>query len=211
MAIVRLDDDLSYLKQELSRLATAQTTESTELTTETARVNKELKEHKLADEVLTKCIVILNQLCDLGASSLVQGESEPALIQRERQSSKVGSRFGQCKEASTLLKSASKGIKTLDEMTGGYLTDYTTLSKKINADAKSAGEARNTQLKSTKAARAQRASELATSNKDVKEAAKELVLIQTAKEELEHSCTHVETREEKMARRRRRLMPSRRP
>jgi len=201
MAIVRLDDDLSYLKQEIGRLANGQAAESKELTSETARVNKELKEHKLADEVITKCIVILNQLCDLGASSLIQGESEPALIQQQRQSSKVGSRFGQCKEASTLLKSASKGIKTLDEMTGGYLTEYTTLSKKINTDAKSAEEARNTQLKSTMAARAQRASELATSNKDVKEAAKELVLIQTAKQELEHSCTHVETREEKMARR----------
>lgn len=199
MAIVRLDDDLSYLKAEMDRLAKAQTGEKTKLTAETARVKKEIKEHKLADEVIVKCVLILSQLCDLkSASSLVQ-EDSPALIQR--QSSKVGSRFAQCSEASKLLQSASKGVKSLDTLTNGYLKEYTTLSEKITTDAKAAQDARDTELKSTKAARAQRASELATSTKDVKEAAKELVLIQTAKEELEHSCTHVETREEKMARR----------
>jgi len=199
MAIVRLDDDLSYLGQEISRLAAAQAAEKTELGTETTRVKKELKEHKLADEVIQKCILILNQLC--GLKSLLEDGSEPALIQEHRQSSKVGSRFSQCKEASKLLMDATKGVKTLDTLTNKYLGEYTTLSEQIGSDAKAAQEARDTELKSTKAARAQRASELATATKDVKEAAKELKLIQTAKEELEHSCNHVETREEKMARR----------
>merc|ERR1719316_646670 len=117
MAIVRLDDDLSYLKTEMERLAAAQTAEKQELKTETTRVNKELKEHKLADEVVTKCILILNQLCNLGGASLVEDGSEPALIQEHRQSTKVGSRFSQCKEASNLLKDATKGIKELDSRT----------------------------------------------------------------------------------------------
>lgn len=152
-----------------------------------------------SDEVIQKCILILNQLC--GLKALIEDGEETALIQEHRQSSKVGSRFAQCKEASKLLMDATKGVKSLDTLTNKYLAEYTTLSGKIASDAKAASEARDTELKSTKAARAQRASELATATKDVKEAAKELVLIQTAKAELEHSCTHVETREEKMARR----------
>jgi hypothetical protein len=206
MAIVRLDDDVKYLGEEMKRLSDAEAAETTELSTETTRVNKELSEHKLADEVVTKAVVILNQLCDLGggAASLLQqgsGASETSLIQQHRQGSKVGSRFSQCKEASDLLKSASKEIKALDTKTSAYLTAYTTLSGQITIDAKAAQGARDTELKSTNAARAQRASELATANKDAKEAGKELALIDTAKKELEHSCSHVETREEKMARR----------
>jgi len=99
------------------------------------------------------------------------------------------------------LKSASKEVKALDKITKEYLAGYTTLSGTISADAKAARDARDTELASTNSARAQRASELATANKDVKEAAKELLLIDDAKKELEHSCSHVETREEKMARR----------
>lgn len=201
MAIVRLDDDLAYLKEEMDRLATAQTTETGKLKAETTRVNKELKEHKLADEVIVKCVLILDQLCGLSSMLQEDGSEAPALIQRQRQGSKVGSRFSQCKEASNLLKSASKGVKALDTLTNTYLKEYTTLSGTISTDAKAAADARTTEFKSTKAARAQRASELATSNKDVKEATKELGLIQKAKAELEHSCNHVETREEKMARR----------
>jgi len=200
MAIVRLDDDLKYLGLEMKRLAAVQTNEAGELTTETARVGKEVKEHKLADEVITKTIVILTQLCDL-KSALVQQDSATSLLQSGRMHSKVGSRFSQCKEAAGLLTEASKGVKALDKMTKDYLTAYTTISTAINGDAKSAEDARNTELKSTKSARAQRASELATANKDIKEAQKELVLIDTSKKELEHSCSHVETREEKMARR----------
>jgi len=206
MAIVRLDDDVKYLGEEMKRLSDAQAAEKAELATETTRVNKELSEHKLADEVVTKAVVILNQLCDLGggAASLLQqgsGTTETSLIQQHRQASKVGSRFSQCKEASDLLKSASKELTTLDTKTKGYLTSYTSLSGKITSDAKAAQTARDTELKSTNAARAQRASELATANKDSKEAKKELTLIDDAKKELEHSCSHVETREEKMARR----------
>lgn len=201
MAIVRLDDDVKYLGQEMNRLGDAMDTEIKELAAETKRVDKESAEHKLADEVITKVIVILNQLCDLGAASasLLQQGSGTALIQKK--SSKVGSRFAQCKEASDLLKSASKETKALEKMTQDYLDAFTKLSNEISKDAKSAKDARDTELKSTNAARAQRASELASANKDVKEAEKELDLIDKAKDELEHSCSHVETREEKMARR----------
>jgi len=199
MAIVRLDDDLKYLGEEMQRLADATAAETKALAAETSRVGKEVKEHKLADEVITKAVVILNQLCDLGGAALLQEGQEASLIQRK--STKVGSRFGQCKEASNLLKSASKEVKALDKITKEYLAGYTTLSGTISADAKAARDARDTELASTNSARAQRASELATANKDVKEAAKELLLIDDAKKELEHSCSHVETREEKMARR----------
>jgi len=203
MAIVRLDDDLKYLESEIKRLADVKAGEEAELLAETNRVDKEIAEHKLADEVITKVIVILNQLCDLKAALLLQkgGGASTALVQQGVSAKKVGSRFNQCQEAADLLKSASKEVKALDALTQDYKKDYTTLSNSISGDAKSAGDARNTELKSTKAAAAQRASELATANKDVKEAEKELGLIDKAKNELEHSCSHVETREEKMARR----------
>jgi len=195
MAIVRLDDDLKYLGEEMQRLADVQAAEAKELVNENKRIGKEVAEHKLADEVITKAVVILNQLCDLKGASLLQTDSS------SRKSSKIGSRFGQCEEAAKLLKSASKEVKALDGATKTYQAAYKSLSEGISSGAKAAAEARNTELTSTKSARAQRASELATANKDVKEAAKELLLIDDAKKELEHSCSHVETREEKMARR----------
>lgn len=199
MAIVRLDDDLSYLKGEMDRLTKVQATEKQELANEKKRVGVELKEHKLANEVVTKVIVILNQLCSLDGAAMIQDGT--SLIQKQRQTSKVGSRFAQCKEAADLLKSGVKGLAELDKETKEYMDAYTKVSEKIASDAKDAYTSRDTEMKSTKSARAQRASELATASKDAKEAKKDLVLIQKAKQELEHSCNHVETREEKMARR----------
>jgi chromosome segregation ATPase len=195
MAIVRLDDDVKYLEEEKTRLSGAQEAEAKKLTEEVDRVNKELKEHNLASEVVAKSVEILTQLCDLG-SSFVQQSSES---ETQRQSG--GSRLSQCQEAANLLKDAASGVQTLDQATNQYLQKYTTMSNTIKDDAKSSFDARDSELKSTKAARAQRASELATANKDVKEAEKELKLIDDAKAELEHQCSHVETREEKMARR----------
>jgi len=202
MAIVRLDDDLKYLDSEMKRLADAQGAEKTGLKTETARVGKEFAEHKLSDEVITKVVVILTQLCDLkGASASLAQESSGFAALVQKHSSKVGSRFSQCKEASNLLKSASKNCKELDGITKTYLAAFKRLSGSISGAAKAAENARNTEKKSTNSARAQRASELATAQKDIKVAGKELKLIDDSKKQLEHSCSHVETREEKMARR----------
>mmetsp|Transcript_113710 Transcript_113710/g.178922 ORF Transcript_113710/g.178922 Transcript_113710/m.178922 type:complete len:690 (-) Transcript_113710:12-2081(-) len=195
IAIVRLDDDVKYLEGEMKRLAAAQDAEAEELSKETARVNKELKEHKVANEVVTKAVEILTQLCDLD-SSLIQTSDAHVL-----QSSSGGSRLSQCQEAANLLKDGASGLLSLDKVTKDYLQNYTSLANEIQNDAKSSSDARDSELKSTKAARAQRASELATANKDIKEAEKELKLIDDAKAELEHQCSHVETREEKMARR----------
>jgi|Transcript_65044 chromosome segregation ATPase len=203
MAIVRLDDDVKYLEDEIKRLADEEDAEEKALTKETTRVDKELKEHKVAGEVVAKSVEILTQLCDLD-SSLIQRSSEFGEVGNQRssgQSSSSGSRLSQCQEAANLLKDAASGLQALDKATNEYLEKYTDMSKSIKDDAKSSGDARDSELKSTKAARAQRASELATANKDIKEAQKELKLIDDAKAELEHQCSHVETREEKMARR----------
>jgi len=201
MAIVRLDDSVQYLDGEIKRLVTVQAEEKQKLTAETGRVDKELAEHSKVDKVVTKAILILNELCDLSSLAQQSNGGDASLVQVQRESSKLGSRFSQCKEASNLLKSASKQVKELDGLTKDYKGKYTTLSGKISSDAKGAQDSRNDELTATKSARAQRASELATANKDVKEAGKELKLIDDAKKELEHSCSHVETREEKMARR----------
>lgn len=195
IATVRLNDDLKYLSSEIKRLGDVQSTEAKELDAETTRVKKELADHKLADEVVTKAVVILTQLCDLDGSSLAQQANT------ENSKSKVGSRFSQCKEAANLLKSASKELKQLDTDTKNGLTGFTALSNEIKGNAKSAQDSRKSEQTSTKAAKAQRASELATAKKDAKEAQKELTLIDQAKQELEHQCSHVETREEKMAKR----------
>jgi len=211
MAIVRLDDDIKYLDSELKRLDALATAEAGELKEEEKRVGKEMSEHKLADEVITKAIVILNQLCGLnGASALIQEGSEAAthrasvngsLVLIQRQTSKVGSRFSQCKEAAELLKSASKEVKNLDQKTSDYLGSYKTLSGGITKDTEGAKDARNKELTATQSQRAQRASELATAAQDASKAKDQLKLIEEAKKELEHSCSHVETPEEKMARR----------
>merc|ERR1719359_1903157 len=162
IASVRLNDDLKYLSSEIKRLGEVQSIEAKELEAETKRVNKELADHKLADEVVTKAVVILTQLCDLDGSSLAQQASS------ENSKSKVGSRFSQCEEAADLLKSASKEIKDLDTMTKSYMTGFTQKSNTIKGDAKSAQDSRKTEETSTKSAKAQRASELATAKKDVK-------------------------------------------
>merc|ERR1719217_1552236 len=139
-----------------------------------------MSQHKLADEVITKAIVILNQLCGLnGASALIQEGSEVAahraavngsLMLVERQTSKVGSRFSQCKEAAELLKSASKEVKNLDQQTSDYLGSYKALSSGITKDTEGAKDARNKELTATQSQRAQRASELATAAQDASKA-----------------------------------------
>jgi chromosome segregation ATPase len=192
MAIVRLDDDAKYAEGEIKRLTILMGAETKELAVEKKRVAKELSEHRSANNVVSKAIVILTQLCNLktAASSLIQAAD-----------SRGGSRLGQCKEAAKLLGSAVKELANLDTITEEYQKSYTDLSNSIKEDASRAKDARDTELKSTQAARAQRASELATAVKDKKEAEKELKLIEGAKKELEHQCSHVETREEKMAKR----------
>jgi len=196
MAIVRLDDDLNYCSAEIERLADFRKTQSKALTTETARVKKEVTEYDLADEVISKVVVILNQLCNLGgaAGSLVQQSNAQLRSSRK-------SRFSQCKAASDLLKSASSRVKSLNSMTEQYLGDYGRLSDRMENYAKSAQGDRESEQTAAKAAKAQRSSELATAEKDASDAEKELKLIDDAKKELEHSCSHVETREEKMAKR----------
>merc|ERR1719460_346985 len=54
MAIVRLDDDTQYLNKEMKRLTDLMGTETKELAAEKKRIKKELKEHKLANEVVAK-------------------------------------------------------------------------------------------------------------------------------------------------------------
>merc|ERR1719444_391338 len=101
---------------------------------------------------MIKAILVLAQLC--GSSLLQHGYSPPlALIQQSAQSSKEGSRFSQCKEASKLLQSASAGIKELDHIGKDCLGEYTRLSENIASDAATAQNARSSELKSTKAAR----------------------------------------------------------
>lgn len=206
MAIARLDDNLQHSADDVDRLNGLERSETNSKKKETIRVKKQLSEHKLANEVMEKVVVILSQLCNLdgaGALLIERSSSSPALRQGfvQQQESKKGSRFSQCKEASELLKSASSNVKGLDSITQRYLDDYDNLFTRIQGTLSSAKSARESEQASGKAARAQRASELATAQKDVKEAGKELKLIEDAKQELELSCSHVETPEEKMARR----------
>jgi len=188
MAIVRLDDDAKYLEEDMNRLATVQSDTSRELELEKQRTDAEFAAHKVADEIMTKGILVLSQLC--GTSLLQQNGGHLK-----------GSRFSQCKESSKLLGSASKGLEELDKIGRGYLDKYTTLSGSIGSNAASARDARDSELKSTKAARAQRASELATANEDIAAAQQEITLIDKTKIELEHQCSHVEKPEERMDRR----------
>lgn len=206
MAIVRLADDIEYLEGEKKHLADAIDAEAKALEQEQHRVNRELHEHQLGHEVVTKAVEVLTQLCDLGssASSLIQEDSTLHLSEissMQGESANVVSRFDQCKEAADLLRSGAKELDHLDEITKDYVRAYSDMSQHIVQHANDAEEAVHTQLRSTKASKAQRASELANANKDLKKAHQELKLIETAKKELEHQCSHVETREEKMAKR----------
>jgi len=227
MAIVRLDDDLTNVAIEQKWLAGIQSTHSKALASEKTRVNKELAEHKLSTQVITEARVILAQLCDLkgelalvaGATHLTQQAHKAAnlkdLMFLQHSHSKVrsglrgaleqkdsASRFDNCEEAAKILKETSKDLKLLDSVTESYIEEYADLTAWIMEDfVEPSFEDQDWELSSVTAARAQRASELATNQKDVRDAGKELKLIDDAKKELEHSCSHVETREEKMARR----------
>lgn len=205
IAIVRLADDLKYFEAEMEHLAQFQKSNSKALSMETTRVNNESSHLRLANEVIEKTVVILNQLCNLDdeAASLAQhgnDESRPA-ARHPTLLLRMGSRFSQCKQASELLKSASHEVKALDDMTMHYLEEYKDLSNNIDNFAQSGQDEKMSEERAGLAARAQRASELATAQKDMREAGKELKLIDDAQHELEHSCSHVETREDRMARR----------
>jgi len=206
MAIVRLDEDIEYLRGEQKHLADAKEAEAKALDKEKKRVDRDLHEHQLAHEVVAKAVEVLTQLCDLGssASSFLQQDTDlhsSEMSSMQVQSSKIVSRFEQCKEAADLLRSGVKELDHLDAITDDYIHKYTDLSHHIMQEAKETEEAVHSQLKSTQSSKAQRASELANANKDIKKAHQDLTLIETAKKELEHQCSHVETREEKLAKR----------
>lgn len=199
IGIVRLDDDLKYLEDEKKRLAGVIETESEEQVAEKARVEKEFAAHKLSDKVVTTARAIVQNLCGLKADSAsLPGMSEMALNQRKHLRS---SRFSPCQQAADLLKSTTKAIAGLDDMTKVFLKAYLALSESIKNDGQFAWEARESELKAAKAARAERAWELATASKDSADAETELALIEEAKKELEHRCSHVVTREEKLEKR----------
>jgi predicted nucleic acid-binding Zn-ribbon protein len=198
MAIVRLEDDLEYLENELKHVAEAADAESKALDKEQHRVDRELHEHQLSHEVMTKSVEILTQLCNLGsaaASSLIQQDN--ALHSTDRTSS----RYDQCKQAADLLRSGLGELDHLDAVTNDYLIKYSQMSADIMQSAYATEDSIHSQIKTTKSSKAQRASELATANKDVKRAKQDLKLIETTKKEIEHQCSHVETREEKLAKR----------
>jgi chromosome segregation ATPase len=206
MAIVRLTDDVDYLKGEKQHMVDLEDKAKKALTKETSRVDRELHEHGLGYQVVTKAVEVLTQLCDLGssASSFIQHDSDlhtSEISTMQGRNSKAVSRLEQCKEAADLLTSGAKELKKLDGITNDYISEYKSMSDGVKDHAKKAQDAVSSQLKSTISAKAQRASELATANKEIKKSKKDLVLIETAKKQLEHQCSHVETREEKMARR----------
>jgi len=202
MGIVRLDEDLDYFASEMQRLTVFKKVQEEALAKEKKRVDKELTAHKLADLVIEKVVVILNQLCDLGDSAAVLMQDGIIKAKSGLRSGRLQTdRFSQCKEASKLMKSAHEKLKSLDSFTKQYADDYSHLSSMIVEFTQYVEDDTESARKATEAARAQRDSELATSQKDLSEAEKELQLIEEAERELEHSCSHIETHAERMAKR----------
>jgi len=212
-AIASLDDQITFFSAEHTRLQTHGKNIAKEAEDEDKRIAKMLADHKNPEKVLERVVIVLRQLCELSDNdlSLVQANSTHARVRvgQLRASAAAivqvqdttSSKRGQCAEAAKLTMQAMGKLDALDTALGKYRNAFFTLSKSEVSRTNEAIGVRAKGLRSAKADRAKRSSDLATSENDRKQSEKDLALVEKAKEQQEQKCQKTDTREERMARR----------
>lgn len=193
MAIKRLTEEVAFVESEVARLKVGQQTTATELTEETARVKKQIEQHKLASNIVGQTISVVAQLCGLHEET--GAIVEPVLLQ-------AGQRGSNCQEALEMMRQAKAKFKEQNKASEAFISEYERHAGGVKSKMAAAASERELELAEAKSTLASREEAAASAKSDLKAAKKDLELLATAEEEITKSCgPGVETPEARLKRR----------
>lgn len=178
-ALTAIANNIVFQKQEQVRLKAMKAEELKELAAEQKRLAAVNVTHFHTGSVIKSTISALSQMC------------KPAAV----------GALDQCGEAKKLLGTAATSLLKLDVITAVYKTDYEAISKLASDGAQSGDEAAATELIALMGQKADRNEALTGSQKALASAKLMLKNVDKAKTLHDQKCNNIETREQKMAKR----------
>jgi len=178
-ALTAIENNIVFQKQEQVRLKAMKAEELKELAVEQKRLAAVNVTHFHTGSVIKSTLSALSQMC------------KPAAV----------GALDQCGEAKKLLGSANTQLLKLDAIIAVYKTDYEAISKLASDGAQSGDEAAATELIALMGQKADRNEKLSGSQKALASAKLMLKNVDKAKVLHDQKCNNIETREQKMAKR----------
>lgn len=204
-AIERLDDEISFLESETTRLAGA--VEANEEATKAAeKLFEEESQHRAkANDVIDGAVSVLVELCELqSAASLISTSSggNASIVHQARYVRKSDQRSDDCSRVVDELDTAKTLLGKFGDLAATNIEKTKALMSGIVDEQRADVESRNLDLLTAKQAKGRRADELASAKEALTNRKKDLALVQEAKKNLEQNCGPArETHEERQARR----------
>lgn len=197
-ALGELDAQLMFVNEEVDRLTEAVSQCDKDKAAEEKRIDAQVEGHDSASSVLSNSIVILQQLCNL-PGFLQIGMTDKHEHKEESPASKE--EVDNCAEAAEILGDSVTGVGELKTASTEYKTTYSTLMDKQKSAAEAALAAKEGEKTASTTQRATRHGELVAAKEALKTGKEQLTTIEKAGSTLESDCSHVESHEEKQARR----------
>jgi len=177
-SILSLTKDVAWLTGEVKRLKEMVLQNKKELGSETLLKARTDKDHKLAQDIVAKVIVIASQLC---GTSFLQ-VSEQAVESAD-------SKNAQCKEAIKMAKQSITAIKAMDTSNHALFGKLQAILKKVISEGKKSTIDKTRELKQAQSNKANRAESLRSAKTDLKNAVLGLKKADTAMAEMKKSCS----------------------
>jgi len=194
-AVKQLDEEISFIMTEESRLREVATAAGQELDEEEQRSAKETSERSANKEVIVKAVMVLTNLCNLPAASAAA--SAASFMQLRAFS---GEKNTQCADAVKILNEAVTLIGKIDTAFGDNLDKVKTQLQGEKDQATSAADSRGSDLLASKSARARRADEFAGAQDELSDKRDDMALVDQAQGQIETNCApKQQTHTEKMA------------
>eukprot|EP00928_Gymnodinium_smaydae_P056836 TRINITY_DN4014_c0_g1_i1.p1 TRINITY_DN4014_c0_g1~~TRINITY_DN4014_c0_g1_i1.p1 ORF type:complete len:704 (+),score=182.77 TRINITY_DN4014_c0_g1_i1:139-2250(+) len=189
MAMARLDDEISFLKTEASRLEAAAKAIGEEFRAEESRVQSEAEGRNAAAKSALDSIEMLTQLCglDSGGAALLEVAS---------------GKNSSCQQAAELMRQSHGQIQKLQSAAAANLEKLRTLFTNVQRSTTEAAEARKADLLAAKVARGRRNDEFTVAKGELQAKRNDLALLEKAKKELETNCGPGQESHEERAQRR---------
>lgn len=199
-SIAHLEEQLTFFEKEVDRLQRSRDHAKAEYADEQRRIRDEREDYEEDKNIIEKVSYTLAELCDLDQPVLLQRSNSTNRIQRR---ARIGDRKqGQCTEALNMLKKAVVLLDFTSHQLFQYIDDFEHFTSLIVDDSAAAGAEALHSILETKEALAKRKQALALGKEDLRTAKKDLKLVVKSAEELQQNCgPHIDTREERMARR----------
>jgi len=171
----------AFDESEIARIEESVKTAKAEFGFEGKRLQGEAGDHEQSKEIVTRILVILNELCDLSSSN---DNDKP----------------GQCVDAAKLLAEGVGKIDALDAASNTYLRAFAELTQNFMNAADGAHRGLTASVQGATGTLANLASAISSKTSDKKKKNGELTLIETAETELQKGCGkhQLDTRETRM-------------